>query len=177
VFVPFYIYQVDKTQYQQIRTIPLAGKNGPLAKLAIQSFNEQKPISSGKWHIDEKQIISEIVTDRTKEYAIIIDLKPDDTKTVSLFRLKEIWGSSDEEWTPIMLKLETLFIGEKIKAPMDFKKLFEVDKKTRLDYAYEFLYLQGGSKSGTWNWGRTGGVNGALLWEDTWKYFQGNIKY
>jgi len=44
-----------------------------------------------------------------------------------------------------------------------FKKKF-CPPPERGDDIYEFLYLNGDGKGGTWSFGRVGGVNAPLLW-------------
>jgi hypothetical protein len=39
------------------------------------------------------------------------------------------------------------------------------------DFTYEFLYVNGGAKGGTWTWGLVGRVNGALLWPDALRFY------
>ena len=43
--------------------------------------------------------------------------------------------------------------------------------------AHEFLYLNGGTGEGTWNWGMAGSVNGALLFQDAWEYLANQVRY
>jgi hypothetical protein len=55
-----------------------------------------------------------------------------------------------------------------------------VMKKTRTssaerDVVGEFLYVQGGTTGGTWNWGPVGSVNGALVWPDAFAYLCGEL--
>jgi hypothetical protein len=50
-----------------------------------------------------------------------------------------------------------------------------VDRDAERDQLGEFLYLQGGVKKGTWNWGMVGRVNGALLWPDAFAYLTDSL--
>lgn len=123
------------------------------------------------WHLPETELLKLVVEEKPSDHAILIDLKPNAKGNVSIYQLKDIWGFSYSEWTPIALHLETLFVDEEIENPDSFKNTFEAPNLKDRENVYEFLYLRGGTKGGTWNWGMVGRVNGALLWPDALKYF------
>ncbi len=106
--------------------------------------------------------------------SILIDLKPNDDKKVSLYRLCDIWGFSEDEWTPVALRLQALFIEKSVADPATFKKSF-VDTDFDGAFVGEFLYLLGGVKGGNWRWGMVGSVNGALLWKKTFDWLAGEL--
>lgn len=56
-----------------------------------------------------------------------------------------------------------------------FKKQFD-DRGADGSLVGEFLHLQGGVTGGTWNWGKVGRVNGALLWNDAFTYLVGDLR-
>ena len=100
-----------------------------------------------------------------QKLAVENGLKPYQTANVSLYRVMNVWGHSYEAWTPVAVHLEALFVDREHLAPAEFKKRFR-DRDADRDQIGEFLYLQGGVREGTWNWGMVGRVNGALLWPD-----------
>jgi hypothetical protein len=163
--MPFMLYKVTGNHYQRIRNIPIAGSKGPLASIARRcNVKSQCPFP---WHASMTQIVEAINGSVGQE--IIIDLKPSDREKVSLYRLCQIWGFSDADWTPLALLMECLFVDYKCINPNDFKASFDCHN-TQRSVVGEFLYVHGGVNGGKWNWGQVGRVNGALLWPNAFKY-------
>ena len=54
--------------------------------------------------------------------------------------------------------------------PAEFKHRFPVLHE-RGDRIYEFLYVSGDGHTGKWTFGRVGGVNAPLLWENVFDSF------
>jgi len=149
--------------------ISLSGTKSPFRKVLADA-------GSAKWHAADEFILYLLGVERAAEHRILIDLKPNDKdKKVSLYRLRDVWGHSCGDWTPLMLRLESLFVDYE---PQDnaetFKQRFSGPLETR-DFIYEFLYQRGGTESGNWTWGQVGRVNGALLWPDALRYFANAI--
>jgi len=163
--VPFMLYQVrakgSDHEYTYVRNAQIAGSRGPLA--ALQRRKNSGGVCPFPWHAAGREIV-EGVLGAADGHEIVIDLKPYKTKTVSLYRVMNVWGYSYAEWTPIALHLESLF-DMAHHDPREFKKRF-IDRGADRDQVGEFLYLQGGVREGTWNWGMVGRVNGTLLWPD-----------
>src|SRR5262245_12447506 len=108
--MPFMLYNVSAAPvrgsfYHYVRTVSLAGKSGPLARI------QRNRNSAGKcpftWHVTAADIVAAIGGQSDQE--IVIDLKPTVTGNVSLYRLLDIWGFSYAEWTPLAVRLECLF--------------------------------------------------------------------
>jgi hypothetical protein len=146
--------------------VKLAGRSGPLAKISRKA-NPQSKIPFG-WHATAADIIAGL-GDSADSKAVVIDLKPRVAGNVSLYRLLDVWGFSDKSWTPLALRLQVLFGDRQEANPLTFKNSF-VDPGTDHSFVGEFLYVQGGVSEGTWNWGMVGRVNGALLWQDAFKF-------
>lgn len=125
--------------------------------------------------MSETQLLTRLGVD--SGHAVLIDLKPTTKGNVSLYRITDVWGFSYLEWTPICLRLESLFIDEEKKDAEVFKKEFEHRAEDGGVVIHEFLYLNGGVGEGTWNWGMTGAVNSALLFRDAWEYLAGQVRY
>jgi hypothetical protein len=162
--MPFFLYALDsqRGEYRQVREVSLSGKASPFRTVSAEAGQE--------WHASEERILSLLGVERPDEHRILIDLKPGDKSTVSLYRLRDVWGYSYKDWTPLALRLESLLVDEPQDNPSTFKQVFCGPLRTK-DFIYEFLYLNGGTKSGKWTWGLVGRVNGTLLWPDALRYF------
>ena len=171
---------IEFTQTKLLEAIP---------RLVLKNFIEeefkkrnQEPL---KWHMKEDDLINVanssglISTDkhtRSSRYAIVIDLKPGVPNNVSLYWIRDIWGYSTKEWTPLCLRASVLFADLRADDPNELKRKFAISKNDKgLENVFEFLYIQAGVKRGTWKWGPVGTVNGALLWPDPMKFFIENI--
>lgn len=182
--MPFYLYGKTPinggfSEYIQEREISLAGTNNVIysSLTAANQLQQNQGQNAGiGWHLNEidllgtatEQYLNQPVL--ANEYAIVIDLKPNVANNVSLYEIKDIWGFSYSDYTPIALRIETLFGDLDHQNPDAFKKCFR-DNNCLRDQVHEFLYLQGGYDSGKWLWGRVGMVNGALLWPDALEFF------
>lgn len=174
--MPFYLYSA--TTNGSVRTflqgpnVSLAGNTGPLSALALKLTNGASP---NKWHVTGPELVAEILRINPNlgpATDVLIDLKPA-AKEVSLYRLLDVWGFSDNGWTPVALHLEALIVETPSHDPAAFKRSFTAGPNC--ESVAEFLYLQGATAKDTWNWGRIGGVNGALLWPDTFRYLAGEL--
>ncbi|HEX4589124.1 MAG TPA: hypothetical protein VH120_04300 [Gemmataceae bacterium] len=168
--MPFMLYDVSgepgKEQYAFVREVSLAGRSHPLA-LHSRGANPQGHEPFG-WHAAEGDLIRRL-DGATPDQAIIIDLKPRVAGNVSLFRLLDVWGFSYSNWTPLALRLRTLFADHGAPNPHTFKDRF-VDPGTDHRLVGELLYVQGGVSKGKWTWGQVGRVNGALLWREAFEF-------
>lgn len=138
------------------------------------------PVDQGEpylWHVNA---VEELGTNN--EYpnsTLIIDLKPKQHKTnLSLYEVMDVWGYSCDGWTPILLRLNGLFIDQDpaLISRNDFvRKTDEIDGPI-----YEFLYLtgsvDGGKIVGPWVPPPASPTNAALLWPDALNYFVNCIR-
>ncbi len=173
--MPFMLYDTVQTRggkntYTKVQTVKIAGNKGPL--FAIHEKKNPKKESPFKWHATADEIVRAISGQATQE--ILINLKPNVAKNVSLYRLVDVWGFSSKDWTPLALRLEVLFADLPHEDPERFMNSFEITEQKR-DFVGEFLYVQGGTDRGTWNWGPVGSVNGALLWRPAFLYLSGEL--
>ena len=129
--------------------------------------NQNEPY---RWHVD---VLPEL--NAQPDYCggtLIIDLKPKQTN-VSLYEVLDVWGWSQNDWTPILLRLNGLFTDDRPETinREDFVRA-DADISGPI---YEFLYLNGSVKDGKlhgpWTPPNAGPVNGALLWPETLNYF------
>lgn len=153
--------------FERLKEVKLAG-DGPIASY-VHDVHTAKATTPLRWHATEAEILSRLGTS-DREHAFIIDVKPRKENRVFLCHLREIWGFSYKEWTPIALRLEELFGDKEVQDAKEFKQRFS-DEKCPRQQLHEFLYLQGGTKKGTWLWGPGGRTNGALLPPDALEYF------
>lgn len=153
------------TTYQLVRKISLGGKSGPVSRF-VCSPATAKP----RWKICESQLLR--LVDGGEKNAVVVDLKPEVRRNVSLYRIRDIWGYSADGWTPILLKLTRLFSDRDTENPQEFKQSFD-EREARIETVYEFLYLQGECSDDSWSWGRVGNVNGTLLFPEALDYFLG----
>jgi hypothetical protein len=166
--MPFMLYDVATGQsrsYRYVRTVGIAGNTGPLAY--IQRTRNTAAVCPFGWHASVAEIVAALGGQVGQ--AIVIDLKPTVANNVSLYLLRDIWGFSAQNWTPLAIRLECLFADMNHSNPMEFKAAFD-DATADHSLVGEFLYVQGGVHGGTWNWGKIGRVNGTLLWPDAFEY-------
>ena len=173
--MPFYLYSYQQHAshgvYNRVREVkPLAGTNGPIYRALKPGFPDEAPY---QWHLSASDILKAIPVS-PGDHRIVIDLKPRVKGNVSLYLLRDVWGHSYEDWTPIALLLESLYVDRDSDDPETFKESFD-DREAAKELIGEFLYLQGGVKSGTWSWGPVGSVNGCLLWDDAFRYLTGEL--
>lgn len=174
--MPFMLYHITgesgREQYKFVRGIRLAGRSGALPGFC-RSLNAEKRIPF-KWHATSKKLI-QLLGGSPTDQAIVLDLKPQASGKVSLYRLLDVWGFSYANWTPLALRLRVLFANRKEANPFVFKNSF-LDPGTEHSLVGAFLYVRGGVSEGAWNWGKAGGVNGALLWSDALEYLSTALK-
>lgn len=172
--MPFFLYSVqhhaDSSDYVQLNEIGLAGTSGPLCTFAANRNIDRK--CPFRWHATEQDLLA--ILGKGENHSILIDLRPRDKDRVSLYRLCDVWGFSYEGWTPISLRLQSLFVETPQSVPAQFKLRFS-DLRREHAYVAEFLYLLGGVCEGKWTWGMAGRVNGALLWKDAFEYLTAEL--
>ncbi|MCP4631885.1 MAG: hypothetical protein GY855_03085 [candidate division Zixibacteria bacterium] len=174
--MPFHLYEFcdySKTSLKKVGGVQLAGEN------AIKKLWKEKGAWLEKgWHIKEVEILKDVLNVDPDTHRIIIELNPSSKEYLYLLELEDIFGFTYEnekekgkaDWTPLMLRLKDV-CSKKLKETDDRQKeleRFEINAKK--DCIYEFLYLHGEKRK--WNWGRVGGVNGALLHKHAREYFK-----
>jgi len=103
-----------------------------------------------------------------------LHIKPKQNKTnLSLYEVMDVWGYSEGGWSPILLRLNGLFVDED---PSVVDRNSFVRKDDEIDGPiYEFLYLDGsvaeGKLTGSWAPPPASPTSAALLWPDTLNYF------
>ena len=125
-----------------------------------------------KWHID---VVAELGSHQEyPDNTLLIDLKPKQNKTnVSLYELMDVWGYSEDGWSPILLRLNGLFV-DKDPSSVD-RNTFMLKDDDISGPIYEFMYLNGsvedGDLYGQWTSPPTSPTNAVLLWPEPLNYF------
>jgi hypothetical protein len=135
----------------------------------------QIPSAQGEpfqWHVDIESLLAQ--RDDVKGNTLVIDLKPKNTSSISLYEVAEAWGYSDSGWTPIMLHLRGLLI-EHDRDSVSEGKLFDLQPDEIHDPIFSMMYLRGtvadGKIVGTWTTPRPSATNSVLLWPESFEYF------
>lgn len=176
--MPFFLYQHWQSEsgsltFRRVKQVALGGKSGPIAAYVTDECGAEPGY---RWHMTSERLLEQLC--KPTEHAVLIDLKPKAKGNVSLYRLTDIWGFSYREWTPMCLRLETFFRDKMVRDPDEYKREFEFQAEDHSEeIIHEFLYLNGGTSEGTWNWGMAGSVNGALLFQDAWEYLANQVRY
>lgn len=160
-----------KDRFQSVEQVSLFGCNEGFIPWLL---SKQMSASQGepyKWHLG---VQSELDKTDIRGSTLVIDLKPKQRKTnLSLYEVLDVWGYSDNEWTPILVHLSGLFVDVDPKA-IDRNDFF-IDDEKREGPIYEFLYLGGsvsdGKLTGKWAAPPASPTNAALLWPESIRYF------
>lgn len=167
--MPFLLYKRSDNDMRRVKKVSLGGKHGPFAR-HVQRLLDDGAEAPIEWHMDSRAILHQLGVDTPGDHALIVNLKPKAEGNVSLYRITDAWGHTKAKWTPLGLRMEMLFVDREEPDPDRFQERFQVPPGDG-DLVHEFLYLTGGAKKDRWMWGRTGTVNAALLWPDTFRYF------
>jgi hypothetical protein len=130
-----------------------------------------------KWHVD---VVSELASHpKYLDSTLLIDLKPKKEGTnISLYEVLDVWGYSSNGWSPIMLRLNGLFVDEK-RSRINRESFVRADDQVS-GPIYEFLYVAGtvfgGKLEGKWIPPPASPTNAALLWPEVINYFFQCIK-
>jgi hypothetical protein len=162
----------DATRYEFKETVSLFGRNNGFIPWLL---GLKLPHSQGEpceWHVD---VVKELGGHPEYPHStLLIDLKPKQNKTnLSLYEVMDVWGYSADGWSPILLRLNGLFVD---KNPSIVDRNSFVRKDKEIDGPiYEFLYLDGsvadGKLVGSWAPPPASPTNAALLWPESLSYF------
>ncbi len=179
--MPFFAYEKqDKdSEWRFIRRGPrIDALPRRLLSPLFERLGSYPSTEAHKWALSEVEIHQRLTELRGPlaegTYTLVIDATPDREDSISLFQVKQLFGCSYQEWTPLCLRLGPI-LDDKVSDPEKVKQALTVSKSYLKENIIEFLYIRkgfgAGEQGGTWNWGRVGIVNGALLYEDAWVYF------
>lgn len=162
----------NTTRYQFVEQVSLFGRNAGFITWLLALKTQPSQDEPYAWHLDIRNALAE--QDGFAESTLIIDLKPKQArKTLFLYELQDVWGYSDDGWSPILLLLGSLFVDAN-PAEVD-RNDFTRDNSEIENPVYEFLYLSGtvdgGKLTGTWAPPPSSPTNAALLLPKPLKYF------
>jgi len=176
--MPFYIYERTENNSQYIfnRRYCFDALPRKIIQPKLDQININPDIDKYPWKLssyDISQLLFQTDSDLQldKKYVIVIDLKPNKDKVISLFQIENIYGYSYNDWTPLCLELIILVDDINVQDVEKQKEILTVEKTNFKKIVYEFLYIKKGLRSGTLNWGMVGSVNAPLLWPDSLSYF------
>ncbi len=160
------------TRYKHKEEVSLFGCNEGFIAMLLKNKLPKNQDEVYKWHID---FIAELGAHPDYPCStLLIDLKPwQKEENLSLYEVMDAWGYSADGWTPIMLRLNGLFVDAD---PSIVNRDNFVCKDDEIDGPiHEFMYVNGSVKGGKLsdNWTLPGPspTNGVLLWPDTLNYF------
>lgn len=180
--MPFHIFSKTPTNVGFLYEIhqgyiPLAGhQNGLIFSALIAANHWQQHMGQNipfGWHLSACDLLA--VDYNPYEYAIVIDLQPR-ANNLDFYELKDVWGFSYPDWTPILLRVERLLDNVPPVPHNDDFMWHYTDNNCNRPQVHEFLYLQGGYAGGNWNWPPPSPTNGAMLWPDALAFFLGVIQ-
>jgi hypothetical protein len=124
------------TRYEFIEQISLFGCNvGWIPRLLRKVIPPGQP-EPFEWHL----VISDALSASGRPgQTFMINLKPNNRSNLSLYEIADVWGYSDSDWTPIMLRLRALFIDDDAGA-FDAKS-FERSDADISDPVFSMMYL------------------------------------
>lgn len=181
-FLLYKMNSVNGTLEATGRDFQLAGNN------IIKKLWEEKgrPLDKG-WQITAKDIIraAPSLSADTDNLHPVSDYHPNADNRIGIVEICDIYlytFSQDEnlqepEWTPMMLKLRTLYYekfdtdlsSEEIAAKKQSIKLPpNYDTPTDDSWTFTFLYVKGSS----WNFGKPGSANGTFIEGGALRYFR-----
>lgn len=174
--MPFLIYNVERKEKERIYSFSKRTSSLPkVMKQYVAGLTSKETDNVVTWHLNESDLLMRLGLDASLN-SIVVDLKPSQTESISLYRLAGVWGYSGYGWTPLLVILETFFVDHKVLNPSNFKQKFNLSLNLGGNKVHEFLYLRFDQNGGNANWGRSGWVNASLLWPDSMRYFMEIIK-
>ena len=170
-----------RSSYRFAEKIHLFGCNNGFIPWLLERRISPSQGEPFKWHIPIGESLNGVTKNNTdcNGSALIIDLKPKQNKNnLSLYELEDVWGYSNDGWSPILLRLCGLFVDADPKG-VDREK-FAISDTEREGPIYEFMYLTGsvkdGKLDGSWNAPPASPTNAALLWPEALTYFFESIR-
>ena len=140
-------------------------------------LKNSKPINTG-WSITANDILMQHNNNYSAiSHALVIDFHPSSTNRIGLIEVENIHlftfgGQERAFWTPMMLELRDVFYKEDYEN-LTFEKrqkiISNIELQPKRERMFEFLYLNGDSES--WNWGKNGMTNAAIIHDEPRKYF------
>lgn len=175
----YYRYRVIRGvtggRYQRLEEISLFGCNAGEVVAMLRACPDELHRAPLPWHLAVEEMLA------PSESAFVISLKPknkNQSRALSLYELRDVWGISDNEWTRLMLRLRGLVVDN--EPPIGDPTNFEITYLPHHESILTFLYVDGaivdGALSGRWSFSRPSPTNSLLLWPDDLRKFLGIIR-
>ncbi len=162
----------DRTSYRSGTQVKLFGCNEGwipwFVKLGMPS-GQNEPYA---WHvrIDDALALPDVQKERPNTGAILVDIKPSAKDSFLVCELRDVYGYSADDWTPMLWGMRVLVNGD-----AKGNHLEDFDAPNGGEIIYNFLYAMGGVTdgvpSGKWIAPGPSSTNGVLLWPEALKYF------
>jgi len=130
------------------------------------------------WHVNiQTALLRPSIRERYPNVeSIVVDIKPKAKDNFLVCELQDVYGYSDDGWTPLLWRMRQLPSVSKLKRKGGRGKYIEsFDAPLDGDSAYVFLYTRGsvedGRISGDWMLPGPSAANGVLLLPDVMAYF------
>ena len=171
--MPFYIYRFTQERRNSLHfcrhaSRTLAGKDGLIIKAAkTRGFLNRDNYG---WRLSAQQMLSEDGHDH--DTRIISDVTPRRSDEVNLMSIEFVSGYSyaNGNWAPLLFHMVHV-AGDLKVGKREFSYVNRPSEIIRT-----FVYIRRPDNNSAWNWGRTGGVNGPLLWPPAIKFFEKEIE-
>ena len=144
--------------------IPLAGQHG----LITQAAKKRGLLGTDEngERFTAKQLLEDMGDTHNRIISKVTPGREDELNLLSIEFISCYFYSS---WMPLLFHMVQV-VNDVQKNEEEF---LYTNKET--DFIRSFVYLRHEDKNDTWVWGRTGGVNGPLLWPSAMKFFQQEI--
>lgn len=174
----FAIYRLKEKNCDFLRSVTIAGVICESITNAAQSIKPKKK-DTMPWELSGRDLCRAVMAKHSVEAdatscKVVVDATYG-REDALLLEIIHIWGFSYGPWTPILLRMSTLFEGDRPKGKATPVEHFRLDPEE--GFIHEFLYLQCGHQGGTKNWGRMGYTNAALLYPDALTHLLGQIGF
>ena len=174
----FAIYCQSKRDCDFLRSVTIAGVICESITNAAQSIKPKKK-DTMPWELSGRDLCRAVISKHELETdaaacKVVVDATYGRDDAI-LLEINHIWGFSYGSWTPILLRMSTLFEGDRPKGKATPVEHFRLAPEE--GFIHEFLYLQCGHQGGTKNWGRMGYTNAALLYPGALAYLLGQIGF
>ncbi len=159
----FMLYEKTNRQYRKLEPIKIAGAEGVLAKYLQEFGKKDIPFT---WKLTADEIIGRLKPgEDASQYEVVFDLSSDAQGIVTLYQVAAIQGSSDYEETDLVLNCHQLY-EIKTSTLAEEKKSFFLEKEISGNSILEPLHLSGGTRTGTYRWGKPKMDIGAAIYSN-----------
>ena len=166
--MPFFTYHCklesnNKLRFEKPSGVSLTGKNGLIIKAAEKrgflGANEKGQRFTAEQLLEGKD---------NNHNRVISNVTPNREDELTLMSIESISCYAYDSWMPLLFHMVQLTHD----VETDESNFLYENKQAK--FIRSFVYLRT-NKNGVWLWGRTGGVNGPLLWPPAMKFFQKEI--